>query len=105
VAEGVRAVAGFEVTPTELDNVADEYKKQVDAVRQALARFQQATDLPDSAFGNLPQSAQLAKQYHQVTGQVTNDMTKLWKALMTGYANLAASAANYRKAEHLNTIR
>lgn len=99
------ASGGFEVTPSELDSAADEYKRQVDTVRQALARFQNATDLPDSAFGNLPQSKQLAAQYHEVTGQVTSDITKLWKALLTGYANLAMSAANYRTAEHLSTIR
>jgi uncharacterized protein YukE len=105
--EGVRAVAsgGFQVTPNELDEVAEAYKAQGDAAWQALDRFQQATDLPDSAFGNLPQSKQLAAQYQEMRGQVTDDMTKLFKALLTGYANLAASAANYRTADHLSTIR
>jgi len=99
------ASGGFEVTPLDLDKVADAYKAQADAARQALGRFEHASNLPDSAFGNLPQSARLAAQYQELHRQVTNDMTKLFKAFLTGYTNLAMSAANYRKADHLSTIR
>lgn len=99
------ASGGFKVTPGELDKAADAYKAQADDLWQALGRFERATDLPDSAFGNLPQSKQLAAQYQEVTGQVKKDMTKLFKALLSGYTNLTVSAANYRAADHISTIR
>ena len=99
------ASGGYEVTTSELDRAAGAYQTQGDAIWRALERFEHATDLPDSAFGNLPQSKQLAARYQEVRGEVTNDMTKLFKALLAGYANLTMNAANYRAAEHVNTIR
>lgn len=99
------ASGGYEVTFSELNNAAAEYKAQGDAVRESLDRFRSAADLPDSAFGNLPQSKNLALQYQQFLSQVTADMTKLYETLLTGAVKLAASAANYRAAERANTIR
>jgi uncharacterized protein YukE len=99
------ASGGFEVTFSKLDAAAAAYKAQGDAVRQALARFESAASLANSAFGNLPQSKQLASQYQQFLSQVTRDVTKLSETLLTGAAKLAASSVNYRAAERASTIR
>jgi uncharacterized protein YukE len=107
VAEEVHHVAsgGYEVTFSKLEEAAAAYKAQGDAVRQALARFESAASLAKSAFGNLPQSGQLASQYQQFLGQVTSDVTKLSETLLTGAVKLAASSANYRAADQASTIR
>jgi uncharacterized protein YukE len=99
------ADGGYEVTFSKLDEAAAAYRAQGDAVRQALARFESAATLANSAFGNLPESGQLASQYQQFLGQVTRDVTKLSETLLAGAARLAASAANYRAAERASTIR
>jgi ABC-type transporter Mla subunit MlaD len=102
----VHAVAsgGFEVTFSKLDEAAGAYQAQGDAVRRALAQFESAASLADSAFGNLPQSKQLASQYEQFLSQVTRDVTKLSETLLAGAAKLAASSANYRAAERANMV-
>jgi uncharacterized protein YukE len=99
------ASGGFEVTFSKLDGAAAAYKTQGDDVRQALERFESAASLASSAFGNLPQSKQLASQYQQFLSQVTRDVTKISETLLAGAAKLAASAANYRAAEQANTVR
>jgi uncharacterized protein YukE len=99
------ASGGYEVTFSKLDEAAAAYKAQGDAVRQALARFESAADLASSAFGNLPQSGQLASQYQQFLSQVRRDVTKLSETLLAGAVRLAASSANYRAAERASTIR
>lgn len=99
------ASEGFEVTFSELDEVAAAYETEAQVVQQALEQFQSAADLPASAFGNLPQSPTLASQYQQCFGEVVADITKLHDTLKEGAAKLTASAANYRAADRASTIR
>jgi uncharacterized protein YukE len=93
------ASGGFEVTTSDLDQAAGEFKDQGTAILQAAQQFHSAAALPDSAFGNLPQSKTMASQYQQFFNQVCNDMIKLAEALETGTAKLALNAALYRAAD------
>lgn len=96
---------GFEVTPQELHNTAAAYGTQSDVVQQALAKFEAETNLPDSAFGNLPNSAQFASQFNTFGKQVKADMETLVKSLAAGDKKLATNALNYQTTEHRNTVR
>lgn len=83
----------------ELQKAAAAYKTEGGDVQEALTKFEAAANLPASAFGNLPESKQLASQYETFYKQVVGDMTKLAKSLPEGAASLAASAALYHRAE------
>lgn len=96
---------GYEVTFGDLDQVAGVYKAQGDALRQALERFVSAANIPPSAFGNLPESGELASQYKQFLSEVMRDMTHLYEGLLTGAAKLHVNAAKYRAAEQASTVR
>lgn len=95
------ASGGYEVTVGELAEASGTYHAEGDDVRQALARFRAAAALPDSAFGNLPQSASMASQYQEFLEHVTQDLTRMSEALLTGSAKLAGNAAAYRRAEQV----
>lgn len=83
----------------ELQNASAAYKAEGGNVKQALAAFEAAADLPPSAFGNLPESSDLASQYGKFYKQIVSDMAKLSTALPDGAASLAASALVYQNAE------
>lgn len=93
--------AGYEVTLGELTKAAAAYKAHSDDVKQALAHFRPAADVPGSAFGNLAESAKMASGYEEFSGQVTKSITKLYETLQNGSENLVRSAANYWMAEEL----
>jgi uncharacterized protein YukE len=95
---------GFEVTPQELHNTAAVYGTQSGAVTKALAAFEAATNLPDSAFGNLPNSAQFATQFKNFEKQVKADMQALINSLAAGDKKLTTNAQNYTTTEHRNTV-
>jgi uncharacterized protein YukE len=95
------ASGGFTVIPSELIKTAARYQTEGDDVGQAQVRFRAAASLPDSAFGNLPQSKALASQYQQFFDQVTRDVTKLRQALHNGAVNLAGNAVGYMAAEQV----
>lgn len=97
--------AGFKVTPGELHNTAAAYQAQMAAVQQALATFKAKADLPASAFGNLPNSPQMASQFKTFYDQIVSDMTALANSLKAGGHKLAVNATNYQTTEHRNTIR
>jgi uncharacterized protein YukE len=90
---------GFSVMPGDLHEAAGDYKAQAEAIRQAGARFTSAAGLPDSAFGNLQQSAALARQYQEFRKQVTQDVATMYQALASGSATLTANAAAYQAAD------
>jgi uncharacterized protein YukE len=83
----------------ELQNAAAAYNAEGADVKQALAAFKEAAKLPPSAFGNLPESSDLASQYAAFYNQIVSDMTKLSTALPEGAVSLAASAVVYQNAE------
>lgn len=93
---------GYEVAIQHLEEAARGYEAQMEAIKQAQARFRAAADLHASAFGNLPQSAKLASQYQAFFSQVSGDMTKLWESLMSGALTLALTAIAYETAEKQN---
>lgn len=95
---------GFEVTPPELHNTAAVYGTQSEAVKQALATFEAGTNLPESAFGNLPNSSQFATQFANFGKQVKADMQALVNSLAAGDKKLTANALNYQITEHKNTV-
>jgi len=95
---------GFEVKITALDDAEATYKAQGSAVTSYQGEFRSGASLPASAFGNLPQSGQLATQYEAFFKRVLNDMSTLSKALGDGGTKLAVAAKNYRKAERASTI-
>ena len=95
---------GFEVKIEALDKAAEAYKAQGEAVKADLGpQFQAAADLPASAFGRIPEAAQLAASYQEFLKQVMTDMEKLSESLITGASKLNASAANYRSADAAST--
>lgn len=95
---------GFEVTPQELHTTAAAYGTQSDAVQQALAKFEAVTNLPASAFGNLPNSGQFASQFESFGKQVKADMEALIKSLTAGDKKLTTNAVNYQTTERRNTV-
>jgi uncharacterized protein YukE len=101
---------GYEVTAAELVDMAREYKARAEAIGQALARFRAGASLPDSAFGNLPESRHLALQYQDFCSRVTQDATKVSDGLVAGAVKLAQTAVTYRAADqvvaaYLNNLR
>lgn len=92
---------GFEVVFSELGDAGAAYKTQSDKVKEALAEFRLAAELPRSAFGNVAHSVQLASHYEEFFSQVTKDITKLHQTLLSGAASLAAAKASYVIAEDL----
>jgi uncharacterized protein YukE len=98
------ASEGYEVMTGDLNQAASMYRSQGEALREALARFESATGIPASAFGNLPESGDLASEYKQFIARVTEDMTSLSQGLLTGGAKLRVNAAQYQAAEQANTI-
>jgi uncharacterized protein YukE len=95
---------GFEVKFDALEKAAEAYKAQGEAVKADLGpKFQAAADLPASAFGRIPEAAQLAASYQGFLKQVMTDMEKLSESLITGASKLNASAANYRSADAAST--
>jgi uncharacterized protein YukE len=97
------ASGGFEVAPSKLDSAATVYREQAEAVRNALAAFQAKADLPASAFGKLPESAQLASEYQTFLRRVVQDVTQLYEALNGGAIKLQLSAAEYKAADRAAT--
>jgi hypothetical protein len=95
---------GFEVVLNELGAAGAAYKTQSDKVKEAVARFRLAAELPRSAFGNMANSAQLASRYEEFFSQVTTDIAKLYQTLLSGAVSLAAAKANYVIAEDLVTL-
>jgi hypothetical protein len=100
-----RAVAGFVVDASSLDGGAGEFKKEGVAALEAGQHFHSAAALPDEVFGNLPESAMVAKKYQELHSNITNDMAKLSTALLDGTAKLAMSAFLYRLADELAAER
>jgi hypothetical protein len=96
---------GYEVELDALEKAAAAYKAQGSAVGRYLEQFTARATLPAKAFGNLPQSAQLAEQYARFFGQVVSDMGTLRESLSGGGGRLGAAAANYRSAESANILR
>jgi uncharacterized protein YukE len=95
---------GYEVELEALEKAAAAYTRQGSAVHQYLEEFLSKANLPDKAFGNLPQCGQLAAQYQKFLEQVRTDMGKLSESLTSGGKRMGASAANYRNAESASTI-
>jgi len=98
------ASGGFEVAPSKLDSTATAYLQQAEAVRNALAVFRAKADLPSSAFGKLPESAQLASEYQTFLRRVVQDVTQLYEALNGGAIKLHVSAAEYRAADRAAAV-
>lgn len=97
------ASGGYEVTFSELEKAAAAYKAQGAVVQKALSQFEGVANLPASAFGNLPASAQMATEYSKFFTEVTQDLAKLATTLLQGSAKLTQSAANYKAAETAST--
>jgi hypothetical protein len=98
-------VAGFVVAVDNLDGGAEKFKTEGMAALTAGKHFYSAAALPDEVFGNLPESAMLAKTYKELHTNITNDMAKLSTALLDGTAKLAMSAFLYRLADELAAKR
>lgn len=94
------ASGGFTVTPSQLYRASGDFKDGGEAILAARKLFAAAA-LPESAFGNLPQSKQIASQYERFVRQVGDDLAKLAEALLDGTAKLALSATLYRVAGEL----
>ncbi len=92
---------GYEVTVSELVDMAREYKARAEAIGHSLERFRAAAGVPDSAFGNLPDSKNLASQYQEFYSRVMQDTTKVSEALLTGAVKLAQTAVTYRVADQV----
>jgi hypothetical protein len=99
------ADGGFEVTASDLDDGADEFKTRGEDILTARAQYASDAALPDSAFGKLPSSSQIAAKYQKLHTQVTSDQAKLAEALLEGTFKLALSAALYRAADELAAER
>jgi hypothetical protein len=99
------ADGGFEVTASDLDDGADEFKTKGEGILDAQKLYESEATLPESAFGNLPQSKQIYAQYQKFFSQVSGDQTKLAEALLEGTFKLALSAALYRAADELAAER
>jgi hypothetical protein len=97
-------VEGYEVELDALDRASTAYHGQGDVVQAHLEEFRSKATLDTKAFGNLPQSAQLAEQYHTFFGQIMGDVTKLSASLHEGGTRMSTSADNYRKADAASTI-
>jgi len=95
------ASGGFEATLSELIKAAAAFGVRGDEVKQALARFRSAADVPGGAFGNLEVSGKMASGYEEFFSQVTTVVTKLSDTLEAGAESLFKSAVNYWAAEHL----
>lgn len=95
------ASGGYEVTFSDLMKAAVAYEDHGRDVKQALARFRSAADLPGSAFGNLAESGKMASGYEEFLGQTTQDITKLCESLVNGAVNLAGTAGRYWATEEL----
>jgi hypothetical protein len=98
-------MAGFVVRTSDVDSGAEQFKAQGEVALAAGKKFAMAAALPDSAFGNLPESAMIAKKYQELHTNITSDMAKLSTALLDGTAKLAATAALYRFADELAAER
>ena len=98
-------MAGFKVVASDLDGGADQFKAEGIAALTAAKHFNSAAALPDDVFGNLPESAMVAKTYKELHTNITNDMVKLSTALLDGTAKLAMSAFLYRLADELAAKR
>jgi hypothetical protein len=90
---------GYQVMLGELRDAAAAYKAQGEAVRQALARFEPAFRLPDTVFGNVPNSRTLASQCQEALERIRSDLTRMQEGLATGAVKLAASAETYKAAD------
>jgi uncharacterized protein YukE len=99
------AGGGYEVKADVLQKASTAYEDQGDAIKEALARFEPVANVPDSAFGRLPESAQFASEYHEFLAEVTKDIAKLSQSLVLGGQHLSQTAAEYRRAEHDSTVR
>lgn len=95
---------GFEVTPQELQATAAVYGTQSEVVAKALAAFEAATNLPASAFGNLPNSPKFASEFENFGKQVKADMQTLVNSLKAGDQKLTKNAQNYQTTEQRNTV-
>lgn len=100
--DAVASSEGFEVTPADLHNTADAYLQESGVVSQALATFEAATNLPASAFGNLPNSSKFASQFESFGKQVQADMKTLVQSLAAGSQKLTANALKYQVTDQRN---
>lgn len=98
-------MAGFVVDANSLDGGADQFKTEGIAALAAGKHFYSAAALPGEVFGNLPESAMVAKTYKELHGNIAADMAKLSAALLDGTAKLAMSAFLYRLADELAAER
>jgi uncharacterized protein YukE len=87
---------GFEVLASALMDASARYKSAGETLAQSLARFQSASDVADSSWGNLPGAGTTASHYEEFRRHIIKDLTKIYKQLATGAVNLAASGVRYR---------
>jgi hypothetical protein len=97
-------VEGYEVQLEALDRASAAYHSQASVVNGYREGYLSKATLDDKAFGNLPQSAQLAEQYKRFFDRVQTDVKTLSASLADGGSKLSTSADNYRKAESASTI-
>jgi hypothetical protein len=97
-------VEGYEVELDALDRASAVYHSQASVVKGHADEFRSKAALPAKAFGNLPESANLAETTQKVFDRVLGDIHTLAETLATGGERFSTSAANYRKAESASTI-
>lgn len=97
-------MVGYNVVPDSLQHAGDAFAAQGTQVTKALDDFVAAAQLPDSAFGSLPNSWELANQYHDFFAQVASDLAALRTSFVESGGRLHTTAENYRTAEASNTL-
>lgn len=98
------AGGGFEVTLSDLYGASQQFDEQGKKVLELLQMFKSGAALPSDAFGNLPESSSIQKQYqayYDATISQTEGLGKLAAALQDGMTKLALSAVLYRVADVL----
>ncbi len=95
---------GYEVEPAALELASQVFDVQGKQAEIHAGVFLGLAALPDSAFGNLPESYKLANQFQAFFQQVQTDLKALQDSLNGCSKRLTQTAKNYRVAEGDNTL-
>ncbi|MDQ6875034.1 MAG: hypothetical protein M3042_08255 [Actinomycetota bacterium] len=95
---------GYQITASALDRARQVFDAQGQEVTAQHAQFRGEAALPDSAFGNLPQSYDYANKYQAFYKQIQDDLQRLQESLTGCGDRLGACAENYRAAEAANVF-
>jgi hypothetical protein len=90
---------GFEVLTGSLTDGAAEYMSAHQLLAQTVAQFRSASEVPDSAWGRLPDAGTMALEYKKFRNDIIAQLAKLNDGLLTGAVNLTAIEALYKAAD------